>query len=576
MYKVEIFTDQFSFASVAMIDKATTVIEQDFLAYDSYTIQTPAIECEKGYLVHITDADNVFVADGIVGDVKPQEEMQSITIRPLNTLFDAEVFYTPITDCISWLATNINSTFMNNADTVQNRPIHLSYTQAGNDLPLTGYNLHETTNLLSVMISALKTYGVVVKSRLDLTNSRLNIEIFQQSATKTLEASLANVLEKSVTIGDSYGSTNKAVIRKIKVVGNVTTVISSTSFYLHTDGTISTTNTDRIVPVFYAIENLEQTDDMSNQDWTDQATSRAKEILQPAKYDNEIDLQYDIDDLLATPMALEIGTLTTIYIDGESYASILTGKRIEAGKVTLIFGVTRTELTKQMNMGRRDTMTFENTVSATLRQVAEKYPTSADVADTYVKKTGDTMTGSYYLKSSGIDLTASPPASTQYSRAYAIQDTNGTELGKLQAQRNATDVLGTFIQASRTVNGTTLYNKLALGLGADGTRSVSVSSADPWLSALGLTGGRLIIGVQTITCSASASVADKASATCTGTRTNVAGASGYLYFPRSCNYGFVSSAPSTSGTTVTISATNASGASHTLSVNMVIIAYKTL
>lgn len=395
MYKVEIFTDQFVFASVAMVDSSSVTIEQDFLAYDSFTITTPVIACEKGYFIHITTDDNTYIADGVVGDVQPEEKMQSITIRPLNTLFDAEVFYTPITDCISWLATNINSTFMSNADTVQNRPIHLTYTQAGDDLPLTGYNLHETTNLLSVMISALKTYGVVVKSRLDLTYSRLDIEIFQQSATKTLEASLANVLEKSVTIGDSYGSTNKAVIRKIKVVDNVTTVISSTSFYLHTDGTISTTNSDRIVPVFYAIENLEQTDDMSNQDWTDQATSRAKEILEPAKYDNEIVLQYDSDDLLATPMALEIGTLTTIYLDGESYASILTGKRIEAGKVTLIFGVTRTELTKQMNMNRRESMSFESTVSATLRQVAEKFVPAGEVtaSSTVPKMDGTASTG---------------------------------------------------------------------------------------------------------------------------------------------------------------------------------------
>ena len=372
MYKIEIFTDQFTFSSVAMIDKSTTVIEQDFLAYDSYTIQTPAIECEKGYLVHITDENNIFVADGIVGDVKPHEEMQDITIRPLNALFDAEVFYTPVTDCILWLATNIDAAFMNNTDSVQNRPIALTYTQSGNDLPLTGFNLHETVNILSVIVSALKTYGVVVESKLDLTNKKFSVNIYQQTATKTLEASLDNVLQKTVTIGDSYGSLNKAIIRKVQTVDDVVTVLGQTEFYLHSDGTISTTNTDRIVPVFYVIESLEKGTDMTDAQWNSAALARAKEILQPAKYDNEIDLQYDIDDLLARPMEQKIGTLTTIFLEGDIYASILTGRRIEGQKITLIYGVTRTELTKQLSIKQRETVSFENTISAVMAEVSER------------------------------------------------------------------------------------------------------------------------------------------------------------------------------------------------------------
>lgn len=371
MYKVEIFSDQFVYKSMAMVDEYTTTIEQDFLTYDSNTIQTPLIDCEKGDLVHITDQDNNYVADGIIGDVQPSDKAQEITIRPLNALFDTEVFYTAVTDCITWLATNIDSAFMSNTDTLQNRPITLTYTASAEALPLTGFNLHETVNILSVMISAMKTYGVVVASRLDLPNKRFTVDIYQQTATKVLEASLDNVLQKSVTIGDNYGSTNKAVIRKIRVVDDVTTVLGQTEFYLHTDGTINATDGNRIVPVFWEIESLELDDDMTESEWQAAALSRAKEILTPAKYDNEIVLQYDRDDLLARPADILIGTATTIYLDGTAYASILTGKRIEGQKITLIFGVTRTELTKQLSIKQRESVTYQNTVSA-INKIVEK------------------------------------------------------------------------------------------------------------------------------------------------------------------------------------------------------------
>lgn len=417
MYKVEIFSDQFVYKSMAMVDEYTTTIEQDFLTYDSNTIQTPLIECEKGDLVHITDQDNNYVADGIIGDVQPSDKAQEITIRPLNALFDTEVFYTAVTDCITWLATNIDSAFMSNTDTLQNRPITLTYTASAEALPLTGFNLHETVNILSVMISAMKTYGVVVASRLDLPNKRFTVDIYQQTATKVLEASLDNVLQKSVTIGDNYGSTNKAVIRKIRVVDDVTTVLGQTEFYLHTDGTINATDGDRIVPVFWEIESLELDDDMTETEWQAAALSRAKEILTPAKYDNEIVLQYDRDDLLARPADILIGTATTIYLDGNTYASILTGKRIEGQKITLIFGVTRTELTKQLSIKQRETLTYQNTVSA-INKIVEKRIAGGGGGSVEPTTTTPKMDG-----------TAAVGSETAYARGDHVHPTDTTRLG---------------------------------------------------------------------------------------------------------------------------------------------------
>lgn len=529
MYKVEIFSDQFLYKSMAFVDETTTAIEQDFLTYDSNTIQTPLIDCEKGDLIHITDQDNNYVADGIIADVQPGNKAQEITIRPLNALFDTEVFYTAVTDCITWLATNIDNAFMSNTDTLQNRPITLTYTQSADNLPLTGFNLHETVNILSVMVSAMKTYGVVVASRLDLPNKRFTVNIYQQTATKVLEASLENVLQKSVTIGDSYGSTNKAIIRKIRVVDDVTTVLGQTEFYLHPNGTIDTTDGNRIVPVFWELESLELDDDMTESDWQAAALSRAKEILTPAKYDNEIVLQYDRDDLLARPADMLIGTATTIYLDGNTYASILTGKRIEGQKITLIFGVTRTELTKQLSIKQRETLTYQNTVSA-INKIVEKRiagggggsvePTTTTplmdgtaavgsetayargdhvhpTDNTRVAKAGDTMTGALTVtrdgeaiisNQQGVD-TSTATSSTLWKNVLLMRDKNGVAMGNLMALYRSGGNVGVHFEAERLVNGTRKSHAIRVEVDSSGNPVVTGEQA-AWLTFLGLENAR--------------------------------------------------------------------------------------
>lgn len=386
MFRLDVFNNSFEYVSAVMIDDHQS-IDLDYLTYSPYTVRCKEIEAQKGFFTHITDEDNNTIADGIIADIKPEQKTQTITIRPLNALFDADVFYTPVSDAISWLASNIQQAFMTNSDTYQNRPINLTYTVASEQLPLTGFNLHETVNILSVMISALKTYGVVVESTLDLVNKRIRVNIFRQEATKTILADLENLISSQVTIGDPFGSTNKATLRKIQVNDDEsTTVLGDFNFYLHPDGSIDQSNTNRIQPVFWEMETLQLEDDMTDAQWLAAATARAKEILEPAKFDNEIILRYQQADKLVYPLELPIGAQCEIHLKGEIYASLLTGKALEGKTVTLYFGVVRTDLTKQLSIKNRETFSFESTVNAVMKSVAEKYPTKDSVADVYATK----------------------------------------------------------------------------------------------------------------------------------------------------------------------------------------------
>ena len=354
------------YASATVVSKSQN-IELDYLAYDAFSIETQLIDVKKGYFVHITQ-DNEFIADGIVSDVRPDKKTQQISIRPIQALFDAEVFYEPISSSIQWLADTITSYFISNTDTSQNRPIDLTYTLTPNEslsLIENFQDVGDTVNLLSVIETALKTYSVVVDMYLDMATLRIKVNIHQQTETKTLEADLENVLESDVTLGDSYGSINKAVIRKYDYVettsGGQTTkerrILGDFIFYrLSDDSIVKSTDTYdtslRIFPVFWDLVLIEKKSDQTNAKWLEEATDQAKEVLTPETYDQEIVLKYHNDDKLVRPMDIKIGTIITVYLKGETYTSILAAKRIEGNTVTLTLGAVRTELTKKLSMDR--------------------------------------------------------------------------------------------------------------------------------------------------------------------------------------------------------------------------------
>lgn len=202
----------------AVLANENQTIDLDYLSYNPYSIQTEIVDCKKGYFVHISSVeDNRYVADGIVSDVQPDKFTQKISIRPLQALFDADIFSTRITDCVTWIKDAITSIFISNSDTLQNRPIKLTYTKPSKDLPLTesfDETSNDTFNILSVISSALKHYNVVTACYLDMKNMQIRVRIYQNKATKTIEGDLENVIKSDATLGDSYGSINKVVVRR--------------------------------------------------------------------------------------------------------------------------------------------------------------------------------------------------------------------------------------------------------------------------------------------------------------------------------------------------------------------------
>lgn len=340
MYKFEIFDDQMAYASVAMISQ-NQAIEQDHLAYDAYTVTVPkSIPCKKGWYTHITDGATV-MADGIVSDVQPGDGTMSISIRPLAALFDAEIYESSaIADCISWLAAAIDAQFVSNPDTAQNRPVVLHQTLSRAALPLSIEP--GVVNLLSIIKRALTTHRVVVDCRLDLSLRKVVVAIYQEITELTLEADLPNVINSpKITLGGSYGAANKAILRQVDAEGNL---LNTYTYYLHTDGSVSDVDTDRVTPVFWVIQDIGQ---------DEVPAAVAGGLLGPKQYDNEIILTYRTGDRIARPMELPIGARVVVWYEGQPYISLLTGRTIHAGKVDLMLGQVRMALTKRLILERR-------------------------------------------------------------------------------------------------------------------------------------------------------------------------------------------------------------------------------
>ena len=487
-YQVEIFNDQFDFVSATSVDISQN-IELDYLTFNSYKITTLPIEVEKGCFIHITQ-ENELVADGMVADVQPEDGLITITIRPLQSLFDIDVYYSAVSDCIAWIATNIGAQLATNADALQNRPIDITYTTASENLPLTGYNFNATVNILSVIGNALKTYGVVCDTYLDLVNKRIKCNIYANADAKTLEADLDNVLGKEVTIGDSYGAANKLTIQKIEAQDGVKTVLGEVTYYLHSNGTISDVNSDRITPVFYKLEQIELGSDETAAEWEAKAYAKAVEVLSPQKYDNEIVLSYHRDDRIAMPMEMTIGTATTIYVDGIAYSSILTGRSINGNVITLTFGAVRTELTKKLILQKGNTGTIQQIMNQVQPQLTELY-TLVGGGGQYLPITGGNITGSLTVQNEPV-LTGEPEVFTPSRNTTNVTNVySGTRFLK---QGNV--VYATFqiqLKAGLT-NGNVLYTGMPIPYGGAVALTLNSSGGNGYRATINTSGTLLCYG----------------------------------------------------------------------------------
>lgn len=242
------------------------------------------------------------------------------------------------------IANLITGSWISNTDTAQNIQ-GLSVTTSSSTV-LWGMNLKSDTegmhhcviDFYDVLISrALAEYGIAIQTVADVENGTIALTVGKVSATQTIEADLPNVFSKTLLINESSKNTNKLDVYD---TANYTSVIT---YYKHPDGTYNTTNNNRITPVVREIGTSEADDDNT---FAQNAASVAASVFGEVTYNNLIEITCVYDDALIEPKNIRVGTVVYVISNYVSYASILTGYKLNDNVITLIFGSIRADLTK--------------------------------------------------------------------------------------------------------------------------------------------------------------------------------------------------------------------------------------
>lgn len=339
-YKIEIFDRNFAFRSFAPI--APQAIEFDYLTMSKVSLKTPQIAAQKGDYARITVGSRE-VYTGLIDDVAVNDADVTITLVPLQTIFNGTVYIGAVSSGTveKTLAAVIKDHFVESSDTLQNIPGLQVITSSATSGGLWGDDL--LVNFSDLMEKAITAYGVVISMVFSPQEKTLTATIGKVAETAVIEADLPAILSREIILGDSYGQLNKLIVLDDADASR------SAIYFLHSDGTVSTKNTDRLYPVFFATVIVSAEDAA---DFDALASEQAFNALSPQQYDNLIELTAS-NDSRVFPKDLPIGAVVAVWYNGKKYRSILSGRIIREKTTTLLFGVVRIDLTKKLALQSR-------------------------------------------------------------------------------------------------------------------------------------------------------------------------------------------------------------------------------
>lgn len=349
-YSVEIFNRSFEYVSHTTIPPETFEYGEDYIDPENNKIDVP-----RGTVCNIDNYIRIFNGErSYYGIISATEEgaidtgTDGITYKPFITSFDCDIMLD--LDLIGtgsieqYIAARISELFVNNPDAEQN--IHGLTVSTGSET--TGWTLdiapseegghNNVVNMFDhVILAAFKQYGIILTTAYDIKRKQVLVNIARSNIRKvTIEADLANILSRRIMLRKAKKIVNKVIVYNQKDYNQ------SRVWYLHTDGTFSEENRDRVTPVAFSVESVSADDTAS---FNEEAEKKAEASFAGNQYENLIELECLNDDMIVDPLGLRIGQTVEVISGQQVIESILTGRRI--GETTMLtFGTIRLELTK--------------------------------------------------------------------------------------------------------------------------------------------------------------------------------------------------------------------------------------
>lgn len=357
-YRIDVFDKAFNLISYAAVSEKT--IRVDYLVNDASMLMIPQIvEAYVNNYIAVRQ-NGVIYLSGIISDVVYDHGQTTISFISFMSLLDVEVQVNPTvfnsTPAEQWLRTKLLELYAG-SDTYQNLTgFSCSYTSSTiipmeYELDSDGKVELSSLNLFSFAQDLLTKHDIIVKWAVDFANKTIHADIgkINNSDVWTIKLGLADTPEYTIDIHSIEGDFNK-----IKYF-NEANFSNTVTYYLHTDGTVSTNaTTGRLTPVKY-IEKTAKADTTAGATKTFEqvALIDAQSTMLNTNFDHEIIVTFNTDSKI-----LSMGEIGQVYRlitpDGVTYNSILTGyEQINAKFLRLVFGYVRTNLTTILKMQRR-------------------------------------------------------------------------------------------------------------------------------------------------------------------------------------------------------------------------------
>lgn len=347
-FNVEIFDRSFNLKQHYNIDHVD--YKYDYLSIVENTIFVPYNEnVKKGdYIRLINNVDEYF---GYISSIAVDETLEgysNIGFKPFLSLFAANILFdtslqASATSLEQMIRDVITANWINNSDSDQNifglQVETISSTTAWTFYITGDDGLASTiTDFYNTIIKgALTKYNVGLYITLNISAQKILIKVgVKQANSYNIEADLPSIIKKNITVNRNKSDINKLIIY------NKADLSTSLTYYLHSDGTYDTTDSDRITPVIYSMISASAP---SGGTFADAAQEAADKQFGNNKDANLIELTILNDDDLVGARGLEIGQSVNVISNGTAFESVLTGYE-RSTTTKLIFGTIRLDLTK--------------------------------------------------------------------------------------------------------------------------------------------------------------------------------------------------------------------------------------
>lgn len=345
-YRIEIFNRaDLSFESFAECSEPD--INIDFLVSAQSSVSCPGQVTGKiGDFAQIRINGRVYY-QGVISDLNFDGSKTEITLQQLSDILKTEVFadveLLSSQTIETWFKNLLTATF-NGPDPSANLPGLIVLTQSATNGSHAATN-DGVYNLYDLAVSFFKVYGVILDISFDYMARSVSFVFRSVSDTiLKLDLSVSDITEYEIQPSLVSDSPNKIIIQDENEPTNVIT------YYWHPtefSGTIDTDpSVNRIIPVIQQCEKISVDE---GETFTDAAYAKAEEVLYNTRYDDLITVVIRADSALINTW--EIGQLFTLYADGKTYNTLLTGVHSPSmASIQLTFGYVRKRLTQILKM----------------------------------------------------------------------------------------------------------------------------------------------------------------------------------------------------------------------------------